>query len=309
MNVTSRQLKAFLLTARHQSFSRAAEELFITQSGMSLLVRELETQLGFRLLHRTTRRVSLTEAGTRFFPVAERSLSALESAATSIGRAAGDARPRLSVGATPLIAAELLAPAVAQYRHANSRLDIQVHDMQGTRLIEMLQAGEIDVAVSDFMHDVAGADKMPLARFSLMLIRSQDHGPVLSPLVKWSDIAMRRLIGCSPDNSIQELVDERLLGAGRRHPPEIVCNYPGTQIAMVESGAGIAVMPSLALRACLKRKVVVHALVDPVVSGELFWIVNKGRPLHAAAGRFCVFLRDSVAEWSGRLPPAPAMAA
>ena len=47
MNITTRQLKAFVLTARHQSFSRAAEELFITQSGMSVLVRELETQLGF----------------------------------------------------------------------------------------------------------------------------------------------------------------------------------------------------------------------------------------------------------------------
>src|SRR5256885_7180174 len=45
MNISSRQLKAFVLTARHQSFSRAAEQLFITQSGMSVLVRELEGQL------------------------------------------------------------------------------------------------------------------------------------------------------------------------------------------------------------------------------------------------------------------------
>ena len=70
MNITSRQLKAFLLTARHQSFSRAAERLFITQSGMSVLVRELEDQLGFRLFDRTTRRVTLTEFGTRFLPIA-----------------------------------------------------------------------------------------------------------------------------------------------------------------------------------------------------------------------------------------------
>src|SRR5205085_2286154 len=60
MNITSRQLKAFLLTARFQSFSRAADQLFITQSGMSVLVRELEAQLGFRLFERTTRRVTLT---------------------------------------------------------------------------------------------------------------------------------------------------------------------------------------------------------------------------------------------------------
>jgi DNA-binding transcriptional LysR family regulator len=61
MNITSRQLKAFVLTAQHRSFSRAAERLFITQSGMSLLVRELEAQLGFRLFDRTTRRVTLSD--------------------------------------------------------------------------------------------------------------------------------------------------------------------------------------------------------------------------------------------------------
>src|SRR6267142_963876 len=88
MNITSRQLKAFVLTARHGSFSRAAERLFITQSGMSVLVRELEAQLGFRLFDRTTRRVTLTEFGTRFLPIADRSIVELESAASSIGRSA-----------------------------------------------------------------------------------------------------------------------------------------------------------------------------------------------------------------------------
>jgi len=91
MNITSRQLKAFLLTARHQSFSRAAERLFITQSGMSVLVRELEDQLGFRLFERTTRRVTLTEFGSRFLPIADRSLVDLEAAAANIGRSASAA--------------------------------------------------------------------------------------------------------------------------------------------------------------------------------------------------------------------------
>src|SRR3979490_338717 len=92
MNITSRQLKAFLLTARYQSFSRAADQLFITQSGMSVLVRELEAQLGFRLFERTTRKVALTEFGSKFLPVADRSLVELEAAAANIGRSASAAK-------------------------------------------------------------------------------------------------------------------------------------------------------------------------------------------------------------------------
>src|SRR5216110_3068691 len=100
MNISSRQLKAFVLTARHQSFSRAAEQLFITQSGMSVLVRELEGQLGFRLFDRTTRKVALTEFGTKFLPIADRSLLELEAAASVIGRAYCDAAVHDGCGAT-----------------------------------------------------------------------------------------------------------------------------------------------------------------------------------------------------------------
>src|SRR3954451_20459769 len=97
MNITTRQLKAFVLTARHQSFSRAAEELFITQSGMSVLVRELETQLGFRLFERTTRKVMLTEPGSKFLSVADRSLRELETAALYLSREASIAGDRLTI--------------------------------------------------------------------------------------------------------------------------------------------------------------------------------------------------------------------
>src|SRR6266567_1863110 len=119
MNISSRQLKAFVLTARHQSFSRAAEKLFMTQSGMSVLMRELEGQLGFRLFDRTTRKVALTESGTKFLPIADRSLLELEAAASVIGRAASVANRRIAIGATPLIASKLLPSVISDYAPHN----------------------------------------------------------------------------------------------------------------------------------------------------------------------------------------------
>src|SRR3954453_22795093 len=115
MNVTTRQLKAFVLTARHQSFSRAAEELFITQSGMSVLVRELETQLGFRLFERTTRKVMLTEPGSKFLSVADRSLRELETAPLPPSRASAAAGACLAIGPPPFPAAELLPQAISAF--------------------------------------------------------------------------------------------------------------------------------------------------------------------------------------------------
>ena len=88
MNITLRQLKAFVLTAKHESFSRAAEQMFITQSGISIMVGELESQLGFRLFHRTTRKVRLTEPGSKFLPTATRCLSDLEGSVSNLRHAA-----------------------------------------------------------------------------------------------------------------------------------------------------------------------------------------------------------------------------
>jgi LysR family transcriptional regulator, carnitine catabolism transcriptional activator len=309
MNITSRQLKAFLLTARHQSFSRAAEQLFITQSGMSVLVRELEAQLGFRLFERTTRKVTLTEFGTKFLPIADRSLLELEAAAVNIGRSASAASGRLTIGAPPLVAADVLPPAIAAYTARNPHLDIRVIDAEGLRLVEMVQTGQIDVALTVFHQAVSGVRKLPLVRFSFMLIAA-DNGTGEPPApLRWAELATRRLVGFPPDNPIQQLVDDRLQRAGRRDPPDIVCNYLETQIAMVEVGAGVAVMPTYAMPACLKRKVAVCALVDPVVSGNLYWIVSRGRKLTPDADGFSAFLKQYMSGWSEQWPPRAARVA
>jgi len=309
MNITSRQLRAFLLTARYQSFSRAADQLFITQSGMSVLVRELEAQLGFRLFERTTRKVSLTEFGSKFLPIADRSLVDLESAAANIGRSVSAARGVLTVGAAPFVAADILSPAIAGYALRDPRLQVRLIDTEGARLVEMMQSGELDVAVTVLHHDAPGLRRMPLARFCLMLAARGEIALGLPHEVAWSDLARRRLIGFPPSYPIQVLIDEHLRPAGRNAPPDVVCNYLETQIAMVEVGAGVAVVPSFVLRACAKRTIAMHRLVNPEVCGNIYWLVKGTRKLPAGSDGFNRFLRDYIVEslaCEGALPPAQA---
>jgi LysR family transcriptional regulator, carnitine catabolism transcriptional activator len=309
MNITSRQLKAFLLTAQHQSFSRAAEQLFITQSGMSVLVRGLEEQLGFRLFDRTTRRVTLTPSGLRFLPIADQSLGALESAVVSISHSASDSGHDLRVGATPLVAAELLPVAIAQYAKLQPKVRIRLFDVHRPRLIEMVQAGEIDAGLTVCPHPAPELTKVALVRFSLMLIAAANAPYRLGPRVRWADIAARKLIGSPPEAPVQELIDSYLRRVGRLTPPEIVCNYIETQVAMVEAGAGIAVIPTLALPACIKRGVTMHSLVDPVAPGVLYWTENRGRKPPAAAEGFSTFLKEYLSGILESWPPASVKAA
>jgi len=298
MNITSRQLKAFLLTARHQSFSRAAERLFITQSGMSVLVRELEDQLGFRLFDRTTRRVTLTEHGTRFLPIADRSLVDLESAAANIGRSATAADRHLSLGAPPLIAGKLLASAIGEYAKRDPELRISLHDGERGKLITMVAAGTLDLCLGCFLQPVTGVRRTPIYRFSLMLVEPVAHAGEASRPMRWAEIGERPLLSLPSDHPVQQVVDLHLQGSGRRGAPQMVFNYFETQIAMVEAGAGSAILPTFAVPTCLERRVAMHPLIDPVAPIELYQIVNRGKKLPAAAEAFTRFLRSYIAEWA-----------
>ena len=309
MNITSRQLKAFLLTARYQSFSRAAHQLFITQSGMSVLVRELEAQLGFRLFERTTRKVNLTEFGSRFLPIVEKSLVELESAAASISRAATAARGVLTVGAAPFVAAYILPPAIAAYAMRDRQLRVRLIDADPARLGEMVRAGELDVALTAAHHQAPGTRRALLMRFTLVLAASPQAAPGLPREVRWSDIARRQLIGFPPRHPIRELVDEQLGHAGRRSPPDLVCNYLETQLGMVETGAGVAVVPSFVSPACAKRGIHTHRLVSPEASADLYWLAHSARKMPPGTDRFSAFLSEYITGLSQGTPLRPVQAA
>jgi len=299
MNISSRQLKAFVLTAQHHSFSRAAEQLFMTQSGMSVLMRELEGQLGFRLFDRTTRKVTLTEFGTKFLPIADRSLLELEAAASVIGRAASVANRRLALGATPLIASKLLPAAISDYAAHSPDLKIVLHDGDRSRVIAMALSGEIDVGLGCFLQPVSGVRRIPLFRFSLMVIEPAAQLASGPPRwLRWRDIVEWRLIGLPPDNPIQQLIDRNLQRFGRRDPPDMVFDYFETQIAMVEAGAACAVIPTFAIPACRSHRIAMHPLTDPMVPIELYQIASRGRKLPPGFEDFSGFLRSYIAEWA-----------
>ena len=84
MDVELRHLRSFVAVARRRSFSRAAEDVLITQSALSRTVAQLERMLSVRLLDRSSRHVELTDAGAEFLPHAERVLATLDQALTAV---------------------------------------------------------------------------------------------------------------------------------------------------------------------------------------------------------------------------------
>jgi LysR family carnitine catabolism transcriptional activator len=286
--------------AQHRSFSRAAEALYITPSGLSVLIRELEIQLGFRLFNRTTRHVGLTSYGNELLGVARQSLEKVDAAVARIGRSAAGASLSLSVGAPPLVAANVLPAAIKEFRSNRPDLSIRLFDVGGEALTRLVEEGKLDLSLGAFFKPAPGIRRTPLFRFSLMVIRPDNDPALRRRSTTWSALKGEPLISLVPGNLVQQFIDKHLARAGVFVHPRAVFNHLDTMIAMVEAGEGIAVIPSFVLPACRNRKVVMSRLINPVVNLDFSRISLRGKKLPPGADDFTSFLQGYIARWAGR---------
>lgn len=299
MEYSSRQLRAFLLVAQHQSFTRAAEALFITPSGLSLVIRELETQLGFRLFDRTTRHVAPTIHGNRLLAVVRRSVDDLDAAMSRIGETAREASHTVSIGAGLLFGANILPQAIKAFRNQRPDVRIQLFDADPASVMQRVKAGSLDMGLGSYQR-TPGIRRTPFFRFSLMVVRPDSDEAPRRASTTWSALKGERLILQAPTNAVRLLIDQHLARAGVAAQPAMVLNRLDTMIAMVEAGEGIAVIPSYALPVGRYRQVVMTRLTNPTVTLDFHQIRSRGRTLPTAGDDFTAFLQSYIARWAGR---------
>lgn len=299
MEVSTRQLRAFRLVAHHRNFTRAAEALFITPSGLSVLIRELEGRVGFRLFDRTTRHVELTPHGRELLAVIQRSLQELDAAIASIGHSARRTRQSISLGTTPLVAANILPPAMREFRKQRPDVRIQLFDADLPTLISMVETGKLDMSLGIFKA-MPGVYREPFFRFSLMVARAARDDMPPRATTTWSALDGETLISLSSGHPHQQLIDKHLARAGVKVQSGSIVNLLDTQIALVEAGEGVAIIPSFGMPACRNRNVVISQLTKPVVRFDFHLISRRGKELPTGADEFASFLKSYIATWAGR---------
>jgi DNA-binding transcriptional LysR family regulator len=284
MSLSTRQLRAFVVIARLQSFTRAAEQLHITQPGLSGMVRDVEQQLDCRLFERTTRAVGLTEHGRAFLPVATRVLAELDAAAASLGQLSAEGSRRLVVGATPVIASSILPQACRVFADTQPGVQVQVHDLDRTQVHAAVQDGELDAGFGVFLDGSSGLRRTPLLKTELVLVESaREHG---AGPVRWSELQAGAPLLCLPEkNPIQKLVENHVKHAAPGEPRQIF-NHLHTLLAMVEAGAGRTVLPSFVAAAAQRYAVVLRPITRPRVPLEFYEITRAGAPRSALLVEF-----------------------
>src|SRR5436189_346394 len=150
-------LQGFEAAARHLSFTKAGEELFLTQSAVSRQIKDLEDQLGVPLFHRRHRALALTEAGQQFYAATAQVLTTMRSATSRLRAQTG--RKALSVTTTNSFAAMWLIPRLAGFTRTHPAVDVRIS--ADTRVQDLDRDG-LDVAIRHGPAVLAGAGAVKL---------------------------------------------------------------------------------------------------------------------------------------------------
>lgn len=173
MNITLRQLRYFLALARHTHFTRAAEEMHVTQPALSMQIRALEDDIGTALVERTPAGVVLTPQGRALAEQARLVMTAmagLEQAMRQPGQGG-----RLMLGMIPTVAPYLLPEALPILRARDIGRDLHLREAQTDRLVEELSQGRLDAAVTATAPDTADLVAVPLFTDRFWLAGSRDQ--------------------------------------------------------------------------------------------------------------------------------------
>lgn len=298
-------LGVFLDVAAHRSFRRAADARGVSPSSLSHAIRALETQLGVRLLHRTTRSVALTEAGEAFLGRVAPALQEIRAAVEDLGdyreRVSGTLRINAPDEGARLLLARVI-PAL-QARHPGLGVDI------------VTQGALIDIVAEGFDAGIRLRDSIPLDMISVPLTGDIRFGPVASP-----DYLAKAGTPETPDALLGHQCIRLRLPSGKpyrwefeKNGREVRVDVPGRltlndnrlMAEAAEAGLGIAYLPHLQIRDLLVSGRLVSLLDDWTRPSPGLHLYYSGRR-HISSGLRALIdtVRASVREGDG-LADAP----
>ncbi|MBH5333805.1 transcriptional regulator CynR [Streptomyces pactum] len=172
-----RHLRYLLAVAEHGSFTRAAEELHISQPTLSQQVRQLERTLGVQLLDRTGRTVRPSDAGAVYIEHAHRALRDLAAAERAVHDVQDLSRGHLRLAVTPTFTAYLIGPVVAEFHARHPGITLTLTEAAQDRIEAGLAGDEVDLGIAFTAPHLPGIAATPLFTETLSLVTAAQHVP------------------------------------------------------------------------------------------------------------------------------------
>lgn len=291
LNITLRQLRAFLAVADQGSFTNAATHLNITQSALTTAVKNLETELGLKLFDRTTRQVEPTLHGRQFAAVAHRFTEDFERAVEDMRAHAERQQGQVVVGATATLITSVLVPALNELAARYPGIRVRLVEVLTGEAIERVLAGDMDLAFTTISPSDRELTTIPVMRDQFAIVCDASH-----PLANKSSAQSWEVFRRYPTISLLGESGIRNILSGHESGQEAIrqLTYEVSSIAgltrMIRDGLGISAVPGFIARTMAADGV--HQVpLRPAVYRTVSLISRPGRsPTPAASALVSVAL-------------------
>ena len=294
MNVTIRQLRAFVLVVQKGSFTSAAHAMHLTQSALSLLMRDLEAALGTRLIDRTTRRASATAVGQELYVHAQRILGDLEHAVGNVDKLVAKQRGRVVMAAPLNLSSTFLPPILASFRRQHPGVDLLLLDSLTEQVLPNVRSGAADLGIGTFRKTEDDMTSILLFKEPLVAVFPKRHAFSRADRLTWKDLKGNPILTLRRGSVFRELTQAGLVAGDLPLEPAFEATYSGTLIGLVKVGLGVAIVPAHATALVDKTSLGWKRLEKPAIEREV-WMVHRAElSLSPAAQAFAQHLVESI---------------
>ena len=298
MNVSLRQLRSLIAIARRGSFTRAAQDLHVSQPALTVQMRQLEETLGVRLLDRNTRAVKLTALGLQIVPILERALSDIDLAMAGT-RLSQDSIGIVNVAALPSMCSSLIPKAIAAFGIRYPRITVRLREAGARRLGALLLDDDIEFAIGVVEQPHAQIEPGPFLTDWLVVVVPTGHALARKRTILPTDLARYPMIALDAQYSVRSMSDAVLLATAASKPPVHEVAFISTAIGMVRAGLGVTVVSTSSLARASMEGLVARRISDAAFAREIVVLKKRGRTLSPAAESLLVEVfrtRDQIAD-------------
>ena len=282
-----RSLEVFLSVAKHLNFTRAGEEVNLSQPSVSVRIQQLESELGVKLFEQLGKQVRLTEAGSLLIPHARRVMTAVEDAKQTIYELQGLERGCLRIGASTTPGMYLIPKTIAHFKAQYPKIDIQL-GIKDTRQIEAAVArNEFDFGFVGGHLAGEEVDVQPWLTDQLVLVVAPTHPLARKKSVKPEYLRKERFIFREPGSATRATIVSHLQESKLVVETIMEMENPESVKKAVQSGLGVAFISTFAVESELKAKSLVAVDVRGLdIRRELKIVYRKDKHLGRAAQTF-----------------------
>lgn len=293
MNISFRQLRAFSAVARLNSFTLAAESLFLTQSALSGLIRELEQIWDIKLFERTTRRLVLTEAGRSLLPKVNAILQQIQEVNNEAITHRAIYHGRIRIACSQQLAASLLPELIAEYQLIQPNSHIDIIDCGVEKVISLVDDDEADLGIGPEREERSNISSEHLFSLPFHAVLKKGHSLSQKKTLSWSDLTKETLITLK--GPFSGLLSEQLHAKDRLLLNTATkVNYMSTALSMVNAGLGITICLPYSRKQIEQYNLSMKRLNNPTINRNFYIFQRKSAVLSQNCLAFKNFIVNSI---------------